>query len=213
MQPHRQWAMQFKQSFRSFQERNNLPSCSLQPADESSEFSVTMTENLLSQSARLDVPRLIESLESSSESPIEYAMAGALILAAREKVPYVVYGQQFIKQWWTNGTKSICFYPQARLGKHRVDLLIIYRDSPDSNWERAVIVECDGHDFHERTSEQAGSDKKRDRNLQALGYPVFRFTGSEIWKDMFGCASEVLTALMDPKRPPASAAQSIPKAA
>jgi very-short-patch-repair endonuclease len=205
--------MQFKQSFLSFQERNKFPSCPSPQAEGSSDFSATMSDNLLSQSARLDIPELIKSLESASESPIEYAMAGALILAAREKVPYVVYGQQFIKQWWTNGTKSICFYPQARLGKHRVDLLIIYRDSPDSSWERAVIVECDGHDFHERTSEQAGKDKKRDRDLQALGYPVFRFTGSEIWKDMFGCASEVLAALMDPKRPPTSAAQPLPKAA
>ena len=33
-------------------------------------------------------------------------------------------------------------------------------------------MECDGHDFHERTKEQASSDKKRDRSLQAAGFLV-----------------------------------------
>jgi len=54
-----------------------------------------------------------------------------------------------------------------------------------------VIVECDGHEFHERTKEQATRDKARDRNLQALGFQVFRFTGSEIFAQACKCALEV----------------------
>lgn len=45
------------------------------------------------------------------------------------------------------------------------------------------VVELDGHDFHERTKEQASRDKKRDRDLAAIGLPVIRFTGSDIYKD------------------------------
>lgn len=53
------------------------------------------------------------------------------------------------------------------------------------------IVECDGHDFHERTKEQAKRDRSRDRAFQSAGIPVFRFTGSEIYADSLKCAREV----------------------
>jgi very-short-patch-repair endonuclease len=55
-----------------------------------------------------------------------------------------------------------------------------------------VIVECDGHAFHERTKEQAKRDKARDRALQAAGYTVLRFTGSEVWADPDACAKEAM---------------------
>jgi hypothetical protein len=35
-----------------------------------------------------------------------------------------------------------------------------------------AVVECDGHEFHERTAEQASWDKRRDRMIQSLGVPV-----------------------------------------
>lgn len=54
-----------------------------------------------------------------------------------------------------------------------------------------IVVECDGHDFHERTKEQARRDKSRDRKLLAAGYRVMRFTGSELYRDADGCAREV----------------------
>jgi very-short-patch-repair endonuclease len=74
--------------------------------------------------------------------------------------------------------------PQARIGDYRVDFLI-------SQGDTELIVECDGHDFHERTQEQAASDRSRDRYLQACNYVVFRFTGQEIFRDVEGCAKEV----------------------
>lgn len=45
------------------------------------------------------------------------------------------------------------------------------------------MVECDGHNYHERTSEQAKRDRKRDRDLTSQGFTVVRFTGSEIVSD------------------------------
>lgn len=55
-----------------------------------------------------------------------------------------------------------------------------------------VIVECDGHEFHERTKEQAAKDRARDRASVMGGYDVFRFTGSELWRDPMGCAEQVV---------------------
>lgn len=51
------------------------------------------------------------------------------------------------------------------------------------NCRALVAIECDGHDFHEKTKKQAQHDKRRDRDLQILGWSVARFTGSEIVRD------------------------------
>ena len=48
---------------------------------------------------------------------------------------------------------------------------------------KKFAVEIDGHDFHERTKEQAGRDKARDRALACADWTVLRFTGSEVWAD------------------------------
>lgn len=62
-------------------------------------------------------------------------------------------------------------------------------------FEYVCIVECDGHDYHERTKEQAARDRSRDRAFQSIGIPVFRFTGSEIHEDATKCAREVVRYL------------------
>ena len=91
---------------------------------------------------------------------------------------------------------------QVQIGKYRVDFVVSAwtfgrvwggKDGPQdgpARW-RKLIVECDGHDFHERTKEQAARDRSRDRALTALGLEMFRFTGSELWRDPMGCAEQV----------------------
>lgn len=54
-----------------------------------------------------------------------------------------------------------------------------------------IAIECDGHEFHERTKEQSTRDKSRDRALTAAGWRILRFTGAEIWKEPERCAAEV----------------------
>lgn len=53
-----------------------------------------------------------------------------------------------------------------------------------------LVIEIDGHEFHERTKEQAASDKKRDRALVGAGFRVIRFTGSEVYADPCGVLEE-----------------------
>lgn len=77
--------------------------------------------------------------------------------------------------------------------KYRLDFHIIC-DFEDKQHQFAI--ECDGHDFHEKTKEQAKRDKQRDRNLQQLGFTVIRFTGSEIWANPSKCANEVTEIIM-----------------
>jgi very-short-patch-repair endonuclease len=68
--------------------------------------------------------------------------------------------------------------------------------SKDVEADKQMIVECDGHEFHERTKEQASRDKERDRALQSAGFLVFRFSGADIWRDVFACATQALKALI-----------------
>lgn len=57
-----------------------------------------------------------------------------------------------------------------------------------------IAIECDGHDFHERTPEQAQRDKSRDRFLSEQGWIVLRFTGREITRDARSCALQAINA-------------------
>lgn len=79
---------------------------------------------------------------------------------------------------------------QAQIENRRVDFLIHAFDHNNGTWRR-LLVECDGHDYHERTKEQAAKDRSKDRLATLSGYDFFRFTGSEIWRDPWGCASQI----------------------
>ncbi len=61
-----------------------------------------------------------------------------------------------------------------------------------------MVIECDGHDFHERTKVQAKRDRERDRLLQSFGFLVYRCTGQEIWEDVFACATQAIDSLRQP---------------
>jgi hypothetical protein len=83
---------------------------------------------------------------------------------------------------------------QAPISSYSADLLLEFRgscgrqDGSEADILVRAVIECDGHDYHERTKEQAAHDRARDREMQRLGYLVLRFTGSEIWRDPIGCA-------------------------
>lgn len=93
--------------------------------------------------------------------------------------------------------QQIWIVPQHKAGKYRVDFLVCLGvDSKDGKGPNALFaVECDGHDFHEKTKEQAARDKARDRYLNSRGLTVFRYTGSEIFKNESGLLDDLQIAL------------------
>jgi hypothetical protein len=166
----------------------------------------------------VEPPGGFDFLLDSLDSPIEALMLMSLIICARENhvgvsvvwkhpSPKLQYEEEID---FTLGSKRLTLEirPQSYVGEHRVDFLLSYfgidfvqSRSPDGvateDWkevriDKKMVVECDGHDFHEKTKEQARRDKERDRNLQSLGYPVYRYTGSEIYADVFKGGSEVI---------------------
>ena len=84
------------------------------------------------------------------------------------------------------------FRCQQRFRDYRLDFLFKLCLQGDY---RLLAVECDGHEFHERTKEQAARDRSRDRVLVEAGVPVIRFTASEIYCDPQNCADEVVNHL------------------
>lgn len=71
--------------------------------------------------------------------------------------------------------------------KYRVDFII-----QDFNTANSVIVECDGHDFHEKTKQQVARNNDRDLDLKMSGYDVIHFSGSQIYNEPFKCVAKVI---------------------
>lgn len=93
------------------------------------------------------------------------------------------------------GRNRLIVQPQASFYGRRVDFRIYALDwrGPQEKWKwRTLLVECDGHNFHERTKEQSTRDKRKDRHATVEGIDTFRFSGSDIWKDPWGCAREIM---------------------
>jgi very-short-patch-repair endonuclease len=118
------------------------------------------------------------------ETPIEKIMYAELVMQIKRnntnKVKYVIEPQKRI---------------QVGRSLYRVDFMVKAKSPDGTDKERTVvfIIECDGHQFHEKSEEQASRDKKRDRALKIAGYDTLRFTGSEIWNEPESCAFEVFS--------------------
>jgi len=124
------------------------------------------------------------------QSPIEEQLAVALLWVKLDWAGFVDHSDYF--ENWVGDKERMCagayLTPQASVGSYKVDLMLWITCG---NQRSGIAIECDGHAFHEKTKEQAASDKRRDRDLLAAGFPVMRFTGSEIFKDPLACAEQV----------------------
>ena len=80
------------------------------------------------------------------------------------------------------------FTRQKKIGVYTVDFLIKMKTK---ECEKLIVIECDGHNFHEKTKEQVAHDKKRDRWFSGRGITVLRFSGSEIFKNVEACCEEI----------------------
>lgn len=125
---------------------------------------------------------MVEEVAVLCESPIE-ALLGATMI-----VGFNLNTQDFIGlPAAKNSTLSLI--PQYKWGGYRIDFCVSHRQSG----QEMFFIECDGHDFHERTKDQAARDRKKDRKIQEAGISILRFTGSEIYRDPVECVNQVMT--------------------
>lgn len=83
---------------------------------------------------------------------------------------------------------------QAVMGNYRADFL--YSITGPDGQIKHLVIEVDGHDFHERTKEQAARDKARDRWMTGMRYEVMRFAGSEVWANPIECGNQILDRML-----------------
>lgn len=131
-----------------------------------------------------------------------------LVFFMHERVPhYNGLWFEYFTQFWSHPSKlvfddlqyfdqkpnTINVFAQVPVDNYRADFICVMkmqsRDLPPKL--QYLGIECDGHDFHEKTKEQAARDKSRDRSFLLRGIPCMRFAGSEIWKDAYACATQV----------------------
>lgn len=140
--------------------------------------------------------------ESEYGSPIEFMFAVAAWVFIRARLPegeflstFRLSDKEARAQSEINDHRWVCVVPQVVVAQYRADFVIYHPKGLVGL--SGIIVECDGHDFHERTKEQAVRDKSRDRDLQEAGFKVMRFAGSEVWADAFECASQAIALARD----------------
>lgn len=139
--------------------------------------------------------------ELVGDSPIEQLLYGALaceVMHGMHDYGFLIpidRGKQLSIEDTTNylfSGNDVFVESQVFLLDWPVDFVIKVRSSFNPNKFTSLVVECDGHDFHERTKQQAARDRSRDRRLQAAGFTVFRFTGSEIWNDPVKVVGQII---------------------
>ena len=142
----------------------------------------------------------ISNSQKKCQSPIESAMLAALtIIGINTDTQLSLVLEGYPSRLTHALANDLMIEPQAKIGKYRVDFLVTYVERWEDGIELArtqMAIECDGHYFHDRTKEQARKDKERDRMLQSLGLRVYRYTGSEIWADVFKCACQAINELI-----------------
>lgn len=84
---------------------------------------------------------------------------------------------------------------QYPVGKYKVDFLLSQNEIGPSEILTPVIVELDGHDFHDKDKRQRSYEKSRDRYLVKEGFRVLHFTGSDVVSDPFKVAFEALSMI------------------
>lgn len=134
------------------------------------------------------IKREVEAICSKVKSPIEARMATWLV-AHCSVIPAELIPEH---NDWSHGLEA-----QVKVGAYCADLMLT---SSKNSGRRKLVVECDGHEFHERTRAQAAHDKQRDRYFVAEGLRVMRFTGSEIFRDPLGCVDEIMAVLEEVRR-------------
>lgn len=154
-----------------------------------------MTETETSDAWREWLDRLA-ALKPLVGSPIELAFAHRLATRWQEEINgplLIIPGSEFMAAGESH-CEGLAIFPQVQIGKYRVDFLL--RATLPNQPAGYLVVECDGHDYHERTKEQARHDRSRDREIMLMGIRVIRFTGSEIHADATKCAGEALSHLL-----------------
>jgi very-short-patch-repair endonuclease len=124
-------------------------------------------------SSVLESIAIAQEIDSLCESPIELDLAVALTKALRAiDDPTLSLGHQFL------------------LNRFRYDLAI----KREGRSRPLVLIECDGKEFHS-TEDRIAADRTKDALAAKAGIFLWRFSGSQIYRELDACVYRVLKAM------------------
>jgi len=146
-----------------------------------------MMQAILAEPAKTDRMLWLTDLCSECESPIEKDMVSALLddETLNKGVRPNIAGKAFARQ----SASDVLIRVQMPVGRYRADIAVSIEGG------RRIVVECDGIEFHDRTSQRFIAERQRDREFLIRGWPTMRFTGAEITRNPAACAREVVEYL------------------
>jgi very-short-patch-repair endonuclease len=113
------------------------------------------------------------SRASECESPIEIKLGEALEFMLANSFPL----------------GDVELIPQFVLGRYRYDFAIRLKDQ-----DRPIfLIECDGKAFH--GPDQLANDLNKNKAAAEFGAPCLRYRGSDIWREPYVLAAEVVRAV------------------
>ncbi|WP_079709949.1 hypothetical protein [Paraliobacillus ryukyuensis] len=135
------------------------------------------------ESKYLDILTSLEHCESPIEKIFALEIDRELNNSKLQQIPFVTM--------WTPQKEIKIFTGSNNEQKYRLDFLIeVHNMQQDS--QIGFAVECDGHEFHEKSKKQVAKDKKRDRDLLKAGIIPIRFSGSEILNEPMKVSRETV---------------------
>ena len=140
------------------------------------------------------------------DSPIEkvFLLALAALIEVNTPLPF---GRTIELPNGMNVRSGYTIRPQEHIGDYRVDFLIEYwgdvalsgnRPRPWTKPEiplARVVAENDGSPYHKQTPDRVEYENARDRQLQAMGFKVFHYTGRLVNNRPMQCALDCLSLL------------------
>ena len=137
---------------------------------------------------RIDDFNIKSPIEQYLYACLRYNIDGEKVELCEPKIDYVTHKDYLC---------GVEIEPQFKIDKYVIDFKItnywrIVKNGELIQQSKTVLVECDGHIWHERTEEERKKEKARDRYLQRNNYLVFHYTGKEILDNGLKIANEIL---------------------
>jgi len=122
----------------------------------------------------------------SADSPIETILGAAVLLYFRDAGKPL---KLCLFEEIDNTHRGLLFVPQFKWSIYRSDWALY---NPKTTG--AMLLECDGKDFHS-SADQVAHDQKKDAAAHDRGFLTMRFTGSQIHRGADECAQRIYDAV------------------
>lgn len=114
-----------------------------------------------------------------------------------EQILYVMLNRWIFENEVDNCEISPQYDIETKNKVYRADFLLSmfdYREEKGQIVEYVsdLVIECDGHAFHEKTKEQVKRRNQRDYDIKMEGYEIIHFSGSEIYNDPISCIDKII---------------------